>query len=93
MTAIYNPAPVPASHPVQAAAPVTRPVTVTSSTPLPSLGSGRTWAVLGIGVIGLIWLAGTSWGPVVVAFLIAALVYEGIHGGPVQSFLNWLNGG
>ena len=67
-------------------------ITAPSTSALPAL-SGKTWLVLGAGTMVLILLSGTSWGPAVIALLIAALVYEGVHGGPFQNFLTWLNGG
>lgn len=49
-------------------------------------------AITGIGVIGLIWLATTSAAPVVIALLVAALIYQGIHQGAFASFVSWING-
>lgn len=49
-------------------------------------------AIVGIGVVGLIWLATTSAAPAVIALLIAALIYQGIHKGAFASFVSWING-
>lgn len=49
------------------------------------------WMVFGVGVLGMLWLATTSFAPVVLAFLIAAVIYQGIHKGAAASFFGWLD--
>jgi len=53
--------------------------------------SGRQIAAVGIGVAGLLWLSTTRFGPLVVAFIIAAIIYQALHGGAIQQFLRWIN--
>lgn len=48
-------------------------------------------AVLGIGIAGMLFLSTTRFAPLVVAFIIAAIVYQAVHGGAVKTFLGWLN--
>lgn len=53
----------------------------------------RSWVVLGLGVVGLILLGSThAFGGVVVALLIAGLIYQALHGDAVASFVNYLTG-
>jgi hypothetical protein len=49
------------------------------------------FVIFGIGVLGMIWMATTSFAPVVIALLVAAVIYQGIHKGATASFFSWLD--
>lgn len=52
----------------------------------------RQVVAVGIGVAGLIWMSTTQLAPIAVGLVIAAIIFQAVHGSSVGTFFSWLSG-